>query len=175
AANQERGQRHDVEVAVDGDGRILALRDRFVHDAGAYTPYGLVVPLITSTQLPGPYRLRNYAVEFEVVYTNTAVVTPYRGGGRPRRTATVATSVSASRVTSKGRGSARTRAPTCGSNRAVTSSSPPASRPRARATRRPSPRSPPRSSAAIRPPSRSSPATPAASTGARGPSRAVRW
>ncbi|PYO01272.1 MAG: xanthine dehydrogenase [Candidatus Rokuibacteriota bacterium] len=83
AANQERGQIHDVEVAVDGDGRILALRDRFVHDAGAYTPYGIIVPLITSTQLPGPYRLRHYAVEFDVVYTNTAVVTPYRGAGRP--------------------------------------------------------------------------------------------
>ena len=83
AATQERGQRHDVEVAVDEDGRILALRDRFVHDAGAYTPYGIVVPIITSTQLPGPYRLRNYAVEFDVVYTNTAMVTPYRGAGRP--------------------------------------------------------------------------------------------
>ena len=83
AANQERGQLHDVEVAVDGEGRILALRDRFVHDAGAYTPYGIIVPLITSTQLPGQYRLRHYAVEFDVVYTNTAVVTPYRGAGRP--------------------------------------------------------------------------------------------
>jgi aerobic carbon-monoxide dehydrogenase large subunit len=83
AATQERGQRHDVEVAVDEDGRILAIRDRFVHDAGAYTPYGIVVPIITSTQLPGPYRLRNYAVEFDVVYTNTAMVTPYRGAGRP--------------------------------------------------------------------------------------------
>ena len=83
AANQERGQLHDVEVAVDGDGRILALHDRFVHDAGAYTPYGIVVPLITSTQLPGPYRLSHYAVEFDVVYTNTAIVTPYRGAGRP--------------------------------------------------------------------------------------------
>jgi CO/xanthine dehydrogenase Mo-binding subunit len=83
AANQERGQVHDVEVAVDGDGRILALRDRFIHDAGAYTPYGIVVPIITSTQLPGPYRLPNYAVEFDVVYTNTAMVTPYRGAGRP--------------------------------------------------------------------------------------------
>ena len=83
AANQERGQIHDVDVAVDGDGRILALRDRFVHDAGAYTPYGIIVPLITSTQLPGPYRLRHYAVEFDVVYTNTAIVTPYRGAGRP--------------------------------------------------------------------------------------------
>jgi len=83
AATHERGQRHDVEVAVDEDGRILAIRDRFVHDAGAYTPYGIVVPIITSTQLPGPYRFRNYAVEFDVVYTNTAMVTPYRGAGRP--------------------------------------------------------------------------------------------
>jgi carbon-monoxide dehydrogenase large subunit len=83
AANQERGQRHDVEVAFDGEGRILALRDRYVHDAGAYTPYGIIVPLITATQLPGPYRLPHYTVEFDVLYTNTAVVTPYRGAGRP--------------------------------------------------------------------------------------------
>jgi carbon-monoxide dehydrogenase large subunit len=83
AANQERGQIHDVEVAVDGDGRILALRDRFVHDTGAYTPYGIVVPCITATQLPGPYRLPNYAVEFDVVYTNRVAVSPYRGAGRP--------------------------------------------------------------------------------------------
>jgi aerobic carbon-monoxide dehydrogenase large subunit len=83
AANQERGQIHEVEVGVDAEGRIVALRDRFVHDAGAYTPYGIVVPIITSTQLPGPYRLRNYTVEFEVAYTNTAIVTPYRGAGRP--------------------------------------------------------------------------------------------
>jgi len=84
AASQERGQLHDVEVAVDGDGRILGLRDRFVHDAGAYTPYGIVVPIITSTQLPGPYKLGSYASEFSVVYTTTAMVTPYRGAGRPQ-------------------------------------------------------------------------------------------
>lgn len=83
AANQERGQLHRVEVAIDGDGRILGLRDRFLHDTGAYTPYGIVVPLITSTQLPGPYRLRNYHVEFDVAYTNTVAVSPYRGAGRP--------------------------------------------------------------------------------------------
>ncbi|MGH7309705.1 MAG: aerobic carbon-monoxide dehydrogenase large subunit [Candidatus Rokuibacteriota bacterium] len=83
AANQERGQVHDVEVAIDADGRLLALRDRFVHDTGAYTPYGIVVPIITATQLPGPYRLTNYHVEFDVAYTNTVVVSPYRGAGRP--------------------------------------------------------------------------------------------
>jgi len=52
--HQERGQIHDVEVGFDETGRILALRDHFVHDTGAYTPYGIVVPIITSTQLPGP-------------------------------------------------------------------------------------------------------------------------
>jgi carbon-monoxide dehydrogenase large subunit len=83
AASHERGQLHDVEVAADRAGQILGLRDRFVHDTGAYTPYGIVVPLITSTQLPGPYKLSNYAVEFDVAYTNTAIVTPYRGAGRP--------------------------------------------------------------------------------------------
>jgi len=83
SASQERGQVHDVEVAVDEAGRILALRDRFLHDAGAYTPYGLIVPLITAAQLPGPYRIRNYEVEFDVVYTNKVQVTPYRGAGRP--------------------------------------------------------------------------------------------
>ena len=83
SASQERGQIHDVEVAADEAGRILALRDRFLHDTGAYTPYGIIVPIITATQLPGPYRLRHYAVEFEVRYTNKVMVTPYRGAGRP--------------------------------------------------------------------------------------------
>ena len=64
STSQERGQRHEVAVAVDAIGRIEALSVRFLHDAGAYTPYGLIVPLITSTQLPGPYRIRNYHVEF---------------------------------------------------------------------------------------------------------------
>jgi len=83
SASQERGQRHQIEVAVDEAGRILGLRDRFIHDAGAYTPYGMIVPLITAAQLPGPYRIRNYEVEFDVVYTNKVQVTPYRGAGRP--------------------------------------------------------------------------------------------
>jgi aerobic carbon-monoxide dehydrogenase large subunit len=83
SANQERGQLHATRVAVDEDGRILAVEDVFVHDTGAYTPYGMVVPIITATQLPGPYRVPNYHSEFTVVYTNTPCVSPYRGAGRP--------------------------------------------------------------------------------------------
>lgn len=80
----ERGQIHEVTVGYDDSGRILALDVRFWHDNGAYTPYGVIVPIITSTQLPGPYRLDNYRVAFTSLYTNTVIVTPYRGAGRPQ-------------------------------------------------------------------------------------------
>jgi aerobic carbon-monoxide dehydrogenase large subunit len=80
----ERGQLHRVRVGYDGDGRLLGLSVRFWHDNGAYTPYGLIVPIITSTQLLGPYKVAAYRVEFTSLYTNTVMVTPYRGAGRPQ-------------------------------------------------------------------------------------------
>lgn len=80
----ERGQHHEVEVGFDDEGRLRGLSVRFWHDHGAYTPYGLIVPIITSTQLLGPYKPHNYRVVFESLYTNTVVVTPYRGAGRPQ-------------------------------------------------------------------------------------------
>jgi carbon-monoxide dehydrogenase large subunit len=83
AANQERGQAHTARVAVDAEGHILGVESAFIHDTGAYTPYGMVVPIITVTQLPGPYKVPNYRSEFTVVYTNTPCVSPYRGAGRP--------------------------------------------------------------------------------------------
>jgi carbon-monoxide dehydrogenase large subunit len=81
--NHERGQFHDITVAMDASGHILGLRDVFVHDTGAYCPYGIVVPLITACQLPGPYKLPAYYSDATVVYTNRTPVSPYRGAGRP--------------------------------------------------------------------------------------------
>jgi carbon-monoxide dehydrogenase large subunit len=83
AVNQERGQVHEVEVAFDDDGHVLALTDDFIHDAGAYTPYGIILPIITAAQIPGPYRIANYRVRFRDVYTNATPTSPYRGAGRP--------------------------------------------------------------------------------------------
>ncbi len=80
----ERGQQHHVRVGFDGQGRVLGLDVRFWHDNGAYIPYGLIVPIITSTQLLGPYKPGAYRVEFTSLYTNTVIVTPYRGAGRPQ-------------------------------------------------------------------------------------------
>ncbi len=83
SANQERSQIHEVEYAFDDQGILLAVRDKFLHDTGAYTPYGIIVPIITACTLPGPYRLKNYSSEFTVLYTNKVPVSPYRGAGRP--------------------------------------------------------------------------------------------
>jgi aerobic carbon-monoxide dehydrogenase large subunit len=83
SANQERSQLHEVEYAFDDQGILLAVRDNFIHDTGAYTPYGIIVPIITACTLPGPYRLKNYYSEFKVLYTNKVPVSPYRGAGRP--------------------------------------------------------------------------------------------
>ncbi len=83
SSNQERGQYHEVEYAFDDRGTLLAIRDKFLHDTGAYTPYGIIVPIITACSLPGPYRLKNYYSEFTVLYTNKVPVSPYRGAGRP--------------------------------------------------------------------------------------------
>lgn len=66
ATTQERGQVHDV----------------FLHDAGAYAPYGLTVPINSQCTLLGPYHIPNYYSEFTAVFTNKTIVAPYRGAGR---------------------------------------------------------------------------------------------
>ncbi len=54
SAAHERAQVQHVEVGFDDDGRLLGLDVEFWHDNGAYTPYGLIVPIITSTSCSAP-------------------------------------------------------------------------------------------------------------------------
>jgi aerobic carbon-monoxide dehydrogenase large subunit len=82
ATTQERLQIHDAEIALDAEGRILGVRDSFLHDTGAYAPYGLTVPLNSQCTLLGQYDIPNYSSEFRAVFTNKPIVTPYRGAGR---------------------------------------------------------------------------------------------
>ena len=83
-STHERKQIHEIDVAASADGVVLGLRDRFLHDTGAYIPYGIAIAQVAATQLPGPYRVPSFSVEFTAVYTNTVPVTPYRGCGRPQ-------------------------------------------------------------------------------------------
>jgi carbon-monoxide dehydrogenase large subunit len=82
ATTHERGQVHDAEIALDRDGRILGVKDVFLHDTGAYDPYGLTVPINSQCTLLGPYVIPNYDSTFTAVFTHKPIVTPYRGAGR---------------------------------------------------------------------------------------------
>lgn len=81
---QERSQIHDVELALTHDGKVLGMKDVFLHDTGAYDPYALTVPLNTQTHTMGPYDIPNFHTEYKVVFTNKMIVTPVRGAGRPQ-------------------------------------------------------------------------------------------
>jgi carbon-monoxide dehydrogenase large subunit len=83
STQQERDQYWDVEIAVDAEARILGLRGTLTHDAGAYLPWGVVLPWIAATSVPGPYVIRNFHLDVSVAFTNKVPTSPVRGAGRP--------------------------------------------------------------------------------------------
>jgi aerobic carbon-monoxide dehydrogenase large subunit len=78
-----RDQLHDVEVGFDDDGRILALRDSFIVDCGAWNPIGAGVVYNTAVHLTGPYKIDAVAIDARIAATNKVPNAPYRGAGRP--------------------------------------------------------------------------------------------
>jgi len=83
SACHSRDQTHDVEVGFDRDGKILAFRDSFVFDCGAWNPVGAGIVYNTAVHLPGPYKVDNFAVRARIATTNKVPNAPYRGAGRP--------------------------------------------------------------------------------------------
>ncbi|MBL8380218.1 MAG: molybdopterin-dependent oxidoreductase [Burkholderiales bacterium] len=83
-ATQERDQVWSLEMALDGQGKILGIRGTVLHDNGAYLPWGLVLPVIAVTSMLGPYVVPAFQVELSVAYTNKVPTTPVRGAGRPK-------------------------------------------------------------------------------------------
>jgi carbon-monoxide dehydrogenase large subunit len=82
-ARQSRDQMHDVEVAYDDRGRILALRDRFIVDCGAYNPFTITLSFNTQAHLRGEFKIETYEITGLCVATNKLQTTPVRGAGRP--------------------------------------------------------------------------------------------
>jgi carbon-monoxide dehydrogenase large subunit len=83
SATHSRDQLHDVEVGFDDNGRILALRDDYLVDCGAWNPIGSGVAYNTAVHLTGPYKIENLAASGKIVVTNKVPNAPYRGAGRP--------------------------------------------------------------------------------------------
>jgi aerobic carbon-monoxide dehydrogenase large subunit len=79
-----RDQRVDAEMALDRDGRIMAIRAKALHNVGAYMVGAALVPLVFSLKLiSSVYRIETLDLTTSAVFTHTAPTMPYRGAGRP--------------------------------------------------------------------------------------------
>src|SRR6185503_20313602 len=79
----------DAELALDRDGKLLALRADVIGDVGAYSIYpwtAALEPVQVVSFLPGPYRIEHYRGRVRAVATSKAPTGPYRGVGRPTST-----------------------------------------------------------------------------------------
>jgi aerobic carbon-monoxide dehydrogenase large subunit len=84
--NDDQGRDQIVrgEMALDADGKILAIRARARHALGAYVVGAGIVPVIYSLKLiPNAYTVPAVHVTSQAVFTNAAPTGPYRGAGRP--------------------------------------------------------------------------------------------
>lgn len=73
-----------AEVAMDAQGRFLAMRFDVIGNLGAYlSQYGPYIPYLGTTMLTGVYKTPAMHVRVRGVYTNTVPVDAYRGAGRP--------------------------------------------------------------------------------------------
>jgi aerobic carbon-monoxide dehydrogenase large subunit len=86
SACHSRDQIHDVEIGFDDDGRLIAFRDDFFVDCGAWNPIGSGIAYNTAVHLPGPYKFDHFSVRSRIVTTNKVPNAPYRGAGRPEAT-----------------------------------------------------------------------------------------
>ena len=73
-----------AEMAIDGDGRFLAVRASIIGNVGAYCGQsGPIIPWFGASMTPGCYDIPTGYVEVKNILSNTVPVDAYRGAGRP--------------------------------------------------------------------------------------------
>ena len=89
AMTHGRGHIQDVALGATADGKLVGLEADVVADAGAYA--GLAPPQIVLTALlaSGVYAIPRIRYNARCVYTNTTVMSAYRGAGRPEAIALI--------------------------------------------------------------------------------------
>jgi len=71
------------KMGCDQDGKLLAMRNKFYWDGGAYTEYGVNITRASGYSSSGPYEVPNVKTDSYCVYTNHPVSGPMRGFGMP--------------------------------------------------------------------------------------------
>jgi CO/xanthine dehydrogenase Mo-binding subunit len=76
-----QGLHATIKTGIRKDGKIVALKNTFIWDGGAYTEYGVNIVKAAGYASPGPYDVDNIWTDSYCVYTNHPVGGPYRGFG----------------------------------------------------------------------------------------------
>lgn len=80
---QARDQVHFLDVAFDDEGLILAIKDEFLLDAGAYNPFSITCAYNTAAHIRSLFKIPHAQIRGRCVLTNKTFNVPYRGAGRP--------------------------------------------------------------------------------------------
>jgi carbon-monoxide dehydrogenase large subunit len=80
-----REQRHEIEVAVDGDDVVTAVKARsYTNNGAAMFTLATTPASIFAAMLRGPYRIPNYRADSYSVVSNKTPLAVYRGAGHPQ-------------------------------------------------------------------------------------------
>lgn len=82
ASTHGRESLHDMKIAADRDGRIVAIMNDYTNDIGAWnSPFGS--SQLSSVTFTGPYRVADAQVTRHVALSNKTPIGAYRGYGQP--------------------------------------------------------------------------------------------
>jgi len=82
--NHGRDQLISAEMALDEQGKILAIKAQALHSVGAYVTNAGVVPVLCALRnIPNVYVVPAMLVMSKATFTHTTPLGPYRGAGRP--------------------------------------------------------------------------------------------
>jgi len=76
-----------LTLAATNDGKILGVKEKILQNAGAYLQTRHVVStFVTAMLVPGPYRIPNFSIEVNAVFSNKGPVGTYRAFGMTQAT-----------------------------------------------------------------------------------------
>jgi aerobic carbon-monoxide dehydrogenase large subunit len=89
AMTHGRGHVQDVALGATADGKLVGMEAEVIGDAGAYAGLAPVLMMYTALLSTGVYDIPRIRYRARSVFTNTSVMSAYRGAGRPEAIAMI--------------------------------------------------------------------------------------
>jgi carbon-monoxide dehydrogenase large subunit len=84
SAVHERDQYWTLEIAVDDNAKVLAIRGRLLFDTGAFTYLDPTIPYNSTSSMSGPYIVPALSIDVTIAMSNKTPVSAVRGAGYPQ-------------------------------------------------------------------------------------------